>query len=80
MSEWISVKEDEPPRAEFQGWLVTASGTGFWEPKCILDEDGRLGVWGIIDYDCEGWDFGLTHLELTHWQLQPKPPKENKDE
>ena len=76
MSEWISVETAPRDGTEFQGWLVTEGGDGFWEPRCRFNEDGQLGIWGRIDYDIDGWDYGLIHLTLTNWQPLPPPPDE----
>lgn len=63
---------DTAPRdgTEFQGWFETQNGSGFWEPSCRYNKNGGLGVWGRVDYDTDGWDYGLSHLTLTHWMPQ----------
>jgi len=75
---WIPVGEQEPPiGVEFQGWLRTDNDDGgFWEPHCINDEDKGYGYYGRIDYDIDGWDFGLNHLTLTHWKHLPNVPED----
>jgi hypothetical protein len=74
--EWISVKDKKPRSGiAFQGWFKDEDGNGFWEPRAIFDRDKGYGLYGRIDYDEDGWDFGLTHLTLTHWMYQPEPPK-----
>ena len=75
-NEWISIDDEKPPVGkEFEGWLnVFGEEYGFWEPRCIINDDLSLGLWGRVDYDQDGWDYGLTHLTLTHWHYQPEPP------
>jgi len=75
--EWISVEDEEPPHGiEFQGWVKNFdSDIWFWEPRCIYDEDKGYGMWSRLDYDHDGWDFGLIHLKITHWMPLPEPPK-----
>ena len=79
--EWMAFNEDNRPdnEVEFQGWLIVDGDeeTGFWEPRCMFNDDEQLGLYGRIDYDCDGWDYGLTHLTLTHWQPLPSPPRES---
>lgn len=74
--EWISVEQEEPPTGiQLQGWFDCENcDGGFWEPNFINDEDRGIGLYGRIDYDEEGYDYGLTHLTLTHWAYPPEKP------
>ena len=58
----------------FQAWLVNEKGAGFWEPRCLYDENGRFGIWGRVDYDEEGWDFDNHHLKALCWLPTPPVP------
>lgn len=71
---WRDASTAPEDGTEFQGWILTEGGAGFWEPRCKLDEDGTLGIYGRVDYDEDGWDFGLWHLGLTHWMPHPSEP------
>ena len=76
--EWQPIETAPKDGTEFQAWVLSgaAGGSiGFWEPKCRYNEHGQIGFWGRIDYDIDGWDYGLTHLMATHWKPQPEPPK-----
>lgn len=71
---WREISTAPKDGTEFQGWFVTQSGDGFWEPRCRYNEDGNIGVWGRIDYDIYGWDYGLIHINIIHWMAQPTAP------
>jgi len=71
---WRDASTSPEDGTEFQGWIIAEDGAGFWEPRCKLDEDGTLGIYGRVDYDKDGWDFGLWHLRITHWMPQPSEP------
>ena len=72
---WQPIETAPKDGMEFQCWLVTSDGHEFWEPRCKYSPEGILGVYGRIDYDLDGWDFGLWHLGATHWMPLPEPPK-----
>lgn len=74
---WMPINSAPKNGAEFQAWLITEDGDGFWESRCKFDENGSLGVWGRVDYDQDDWDFGLIHLKATHWMPQPCQPTTN---
>jgi len=72
---WRNISSAPRDGAEFQAWVVTDEpGVGFWEPRCKFNEHGQIGMWGRVDYDEDGWDYGLNHLTATHWMPQPTEP------
>lgn len=73
MSEWQKLNNVPTGGAEFQAWVVTDDGKGFWEPRARFNEHGNFEIWGRVDYDEEGWD-SYPHLMPTHWMPPPKPP------
>ena len=76
MTEWQPIETAPKDGTEFQAWIVRDGGIGFWAPECCFNEHGQFGVWGRVDYDEDGWDYGLTHLTPTHWMPRPNPPEE----
>ena len=77
--EWMEIDSAPKDGTEFQAWIKSEyreDDFGFWEPRCRFNEDGALGIWRRVDYDGEGWDYGLIHLRATHWMPLPQPPTE----
>lgn len=53
------------------------------ERLLVYTENGRIiaNVRYVISESFVGWDDwsgGLAHTKVTHWMIQPKPPKETK--
>jgi hypothetical protein len=71
---WLGI--DTAPRdgEEFQAWIKADNCDGFWAPRCRYNEHGVFGIYGCVDYDIYGWDYGLIHLTPTHWMSQPISP------
>lgn len=74
---WRDISTVPKDGREFQAWIITEDGHGFWEPRCRFNENGQLGMWGRIDYDIDGWDYDLIHLAATHWMPQPGAPNKH---
>jgi len=77
--EWQPI-ETAPANGEFFGYCVNSKGQCWLEPRCRLNEDGVVEVYGWIDCGYEDFEPTPSFWRVTHWMPIPEPPKQIKSD